>query len=148
MYNTNAEEADMRIWRHAYQSKATKILIYSPDTDVYNIGMSLTSITSHQDCIVQINLPHTREQKFINLTNLLKALDNDPDLAGIPRKLLANIFQLFQGVTMYRSFLGWARQHSWMPSISTQHLLLVAKKTVIWVITVGRERLGRAFMHS
>ena len=96
MYNTNAEEADMRIWRHAYQSKATKILIYSPDTDVYNIGMSLTSITSHQDCIVQINLPHTREQKFISLTNLLKALDNDPDLAGIPRKLLANIFQVFR----------------------------------------------------
>ena len=45
MYNTNAEEADMRIWRHANQSKATKVLIYSPDT---NTGMSLTSIISHQ----------------------------------------------------------------------------------------------------
>ena len=41
----------MRIWHHAYQSKATKILIYSPDTDVYSIGLPL-----HQDCIIQINV--------------------------------------------------------------------------------------------
>ena len=55
IYQTNAEEADMRIWRHAYQSKATRMLIYSPDTDVYNIGLPLTCISSHEECIVQIN---------------------------------------------------------------------------------------------
>lgn len=54
MYSTNAKEADLRIWRHAYQTRATRILVYSPDTDVYNIGLPLTSITNHQECIVQI----------------------------------------------------------------------------------------------
>ena len=40
-YHTSAEEADNRIWRHATQSWATKRLIYSPDTDTYNIGLGL-----------------------------------------------------------------------------------------------------------
>lgn len=50
---------------------------------------------------------------------LQKALDNDPDLAGIPREALANIFQvlsLFQGATiaMYLSsvFMNAFYQHS------------------------------------
>ena len=31
-YQSNAEEADARIWRHAKQSTTNVILIYSPDT--------------------------------------------------------------------------------------------------------------------
>ena len=45
-YYSTAEEADSRIWRHAMQSQATDILIYSPDTDVYNIGLSFLEPTS------------------------------------------------------------------------------------------------------
>ena len=33
-YQSNAEEADNRMWRHAIQSPNNDILIYSPDTDV------------------------------------------------------------------------------------------------------------------
>jgi hypothetical protein len=84
----------MRIWRHAYQSKANKILIYSPDTDVYNIGLPLTCITSHVECIVQINLPHSTEQRFVSITNLQTALDNDPDLASIDRERLPSTLQM------------------------------------------------------
>ena len=47
-YCSNAEEADNRMWRHATQSPASDILIYSPNTDVYNIGLHLVKLTKHQ----------------------------------------------------------------------------------------------------
>ena len=40
-YRSTAEEADNCIWRHATQCSGNKVLIYSPDTDVYNIGLAL-----------------------------------------------------------------------------------------------------------
>ena len=57
-YNSNAKEADNRIWRHAVQSQATRILIYSPDTDTYNIGLSLIKDTT-KEYILQINVLHS-----------------------------------------------------------------------------------------
>lgn len=78
----------MRIWRHACQTKASRILIYSPDTDVYNIGLAMTSITTYGEFIIQLNLPHSHEQRFLSLNNLQTALLNDPDLASIPRERL------------------------------------------------------------
>ena len=56
-FKTDAEEADMQIWRHATDTSLSRVLIYSPDTDVYNIGLALTKPTS--EFIVQINVPHT-----------------------------------------------------------------------------------------
>ncbi len=41
-YFTNATEVDQRIWRHATNSDATSVLIYSPDTDVYTIGLNIS----------------------------------------------------------------------------------------------------------
>lgn len=83
-YHTNAEEADCRIWRHATQSQATSILIYSPDTDVYNIGLGLLSL-SDKEYIIQLNVPHSAQKRYIHLNNLLTALKNDPDIASLPR---------------------------------------------------------------
>ena len=80
--------------RHPCQSNANRIMIYSPDTDVYNIGLPLTCITSLGECIVQINLPHSSEQQFPSLNNLQLALDNDPDLASITRERLLTTHQM------------------------------------------------------
>ena len=55
MNQSNALEADMRVWRHTLQTKRQRILIYSPDTDVYNIGLTLVQPSSQH--LVQINLP-------------------------------------------------------------------------------------------
>ena len=55
------------------------------------------TLSSHQQCIVQINLPHSSEQKFINMQ---RALDNDPDLASIPRENLFLTFQLLSIVSV------------------------------------------------
>ena len=91
-YNTNAEEADMRIWRHVQLTSACKILVYSPDTDVYNIGLPILQSTT--ECIVQLNLPHSQDLKYLHLNNLIEALEGDPDLASLPRDKLRIVMQM------------------------------------------------------
>ena len=38
-YFTNMDEADMRIWLHCVHTSGQRVLIFSPDTDVYHIGL-------------------------------------------------------------------------------------------------------------
>jgi len=86
-YHSNAEEADNRIWRHVTQSWATNILIYSPDTDVYNIGIGigLTSPTLKQ-YIIQVNVLHSADRKEMPASQ-------QNDLASLPRENLGVILQ-------------------------------------------------------
>ena len=37
----DAEESDIRVWLHVLHSSGHKKLLYSPDTDVYHIGLTL-----------------------------------------------------------------------------------------------------------
>lgn len=56
---SNAEEADKRIWRHATQTSAQCILVYSPHTDVYNIGLPIIQERwLSTECIVLLNTFH------------------------------------------------------------------------------------------
>ena len=92
-YYSTAEEADSRIWRHAIQSQASNILIYSPDTDVYNIGLSFLNQHRTTTYVIQLNIPHADEQKYINLNNLKTALSKDMDLSNLPQDELCLILQ-------------------------------------------------------
>ncbi len=74
------------------QTTATTILVYSPDTDVYNIG--LTTLNENKEVIVQVNVPQSTKEIYINLNKLISALQNDPDLATITRENLPKIFQM------------------------------------------------------
>ena len=78
------------IWRHALQTHWKRILIYSPDTDVYNIG--LTMLKPGCQYIVQINLPH-HQARYVNLNMLLKSFQADPDLASLQQNKLTSIMQ-------------------------------------------------------
>ena len=91
-YQSNAEEADNRMWRHAIQSPNNDILIYSPDTDVYNIGLHLVTQPS-KNYIIQLNIPHSLEKKYVNLKNLNMAFTRDPDLSTLPTESLGAIMQ-------------------------------------------------------
>ncbi len=93
-YSSNSREADMRIWRHVYQTEGTHIMIYSPDTDVYNIGLSLSTCLASKEIIVQLNLPHSPTCSYLHLNNLVCALERDPDLASLPRPTVNKIFQM------------------------------------------------------
>ena len=94
-YCSNAEEADNRMWRHATQSPASDVLIYSPDTDAYNIGLHLVNQTS-KNYIIQLNVPHALEKKDLNLKNLKMAFAHDPDLSILPRSYHANALYVYR----------------------------------------------------
>ena len=90
-FTSNAPEADMRVWRHALQTHYKHVLIYSPDTDVFNIGLTLLQ---HHDChyIIQINLPQY-PPRYISVNQLLHAFETDPDLASVQKNKLGSIMQ-------------------------------------------------------
>ena len=54
-YNTDGEESDIRIWRHVKQCEGEKILVYSPDTDVSNVGIGIYNEIG-KEVIVQVNV--------------------------------------------------------------------------------------------
>ena len=79
-YSSNSPEGDMRLWRHALQSNEQRVVIYSPNTDVYNIGLSLIHTHPDTDFILQLNVPYS-EEKYLSLNSLEKALRDDPDFS-------------------------------------------------------------------
>ena len=94
--SSNAKESDMRVWRHATLVSGTKVLVYSPDTDVYNIGTITARPT--QQYIVQINL--LREpSRFVDIHRLVEAYRYDPDLATLQQEKLPSIMLQLYAIT-------------------------------------------------
>lgn len=91
-YCSDAEETDTRIWLHARKTRYNRVLIVSPDTDVYMIGLALPSATA-KDIIVQVSTYNARELKYLHLSNLIKALQCDPDLGQLRMSDLPSILQ-------------------------------------------------------
>ena len=90
-YKSCAIEADMRIWRHVAVVRAQTVL---PDTDVYNIGLAVAHSCPQKEVIVQINVAHSRELRYVHIRNMLKALESDPDIARLPQSYIAAIFHM------------------------------------------------------
>ena len=89
---SNAEESDSRIWLHATKAEKRKILVQSPDTDVYHIGLPLTCISS-KEVVIQLSSVNSQEVKIINLSKFALTLKNDPDMVGISCELVPKIMQ-------------------------------------------------------
>ena len=51
---TNANEADQRVWLHCVHSCGTRKLIFSPDTDVYHVGLTVAPLIPRSEIFVQI----------------------------------------------------------------------------------------------
>lgn len=86
-YGSNAEEADNRMWRNATQSPGSRALLYSPDTDVYNIGLQLVNQPS-KNYILQLNVPYSSQKKYLNLN---MAFSHDPDFTTLLNENLGTI---------------------------------------------------------
>ena len=53
-YHSNAEEADTRVWLHVTHSAGNRKHIFSPDTDVYHIGLTNAFIASDDIIILLV----------------------------------------------------------------------------------------------
>ena len=91
-FSCNAEKTDTRLWLHARKSSYNRILILSPDTDIYHVGLPLKWVTQ-KEIMIQISAINSRQLKLLNLNGLIQALCNDPDQAHIDRALLPQVQQ-------------------------------------------------------
>lgn len=84
----------MRIWLHCIKSAGMRKLLYSPDTDVYHIGLPLLSQQYPQpDVFIQLQGRQKESQRYLHLKSFLEALLCDPDLAQVPQPQRASILQ-------------------------------------------------------
>ena len=67
------------------------MFIFSPDTDVYHVGMPL--ISSGKRVIIQLNKPSDKELKLLDLGQLLDNLKRDPGLVHIPDSSIPSTIQ-------------------------------------------------------
>ena len=91
----NAEETDTRqtLWLHVKHSAGLNKLILSPDTDVYHIGLPLVADTDLK-VLVKISQISSKQTRFIDIQALVHALENDPDLAALPRLSIPIIMEM------------------------------------------------------
>lgn len=130
-YACNAEETDTRIWLHLKQTTADKILVVSPDTDVYHIGLPLQSI-NRKEVIIQINPINSRELRLLHMNNLISALKNDPDLATIDSTIVPQVLQTIFVTSGcdYISFFSGIGKASFLRYFFNMHLLFLATENM------------------
>ena len=121
-YSCNAEEADTMIWLHATKTQCSNILVLSPDTDVYMIGLPLLC-TLNKHIIVQVSAIGSCDLKLLCTKSLIQALSDDPDLAYVQSLTHTSVLQtlfvatgcdyisFFSGIGK-ASFLKYFFQHS------------------------------------
>ena len=90
---SNADKADLRVWLHCIHSTGNQKLLFSPDTDVYHIGLTVVPLVPEGEIVVQLSRSLKEGSKFLSLHLLLEALYNDPDLHGIPLDLRPQVLQ-------------------------------------------------------
>ena len=127
---TDADKADLRVWLHCKHSCGVNKLIFSPDTDVYHIGLPL--MQSFEEChiIIQLN-KHTHDKAcYLDMNNLIAAMENDPDLSQIPPHLRPQVLQTIYICTGcdYTSFFNGIGKVSFLSTIF-QHATFIAAHT-------------------
>ena len=90
---SNADEGDLRVWLHCIHSAGTQKLLFSPDTDVYHIGLTILPLLPRANITVQLTQSYNEGSKFLLLHQLHDALLNDPDLHGIHPELRLQALQ-------------------------------------------------------
>ena len=69
------EEADTRVWLHATITPAETVIIYSPDTDVFFIGLPMMPSLNKKIFVQFTDSPY--EISFLCMNRLADLIEND-----------------------------------------------------------------------
>ncbi|CAC5415362.1 unnamed protein product [Mytilus coruscus] len=82
--NSNHEEGDTRVWLHAKQSKSQRIIIYSPDTDQFFVGLPF--IDSIYDKTIYLQLKDSCfDHQYVDMRMFSLQMSNDMCLKGLSK---------------------------------------------------------------
>jgi hypothetical protein len=76
------EEGDSRVWVHAAATGCSTVIIYSPDTDTYFVGLPLVESLTDKTIYVQLK-DAAYEKLYINMNLLVQLMKNDLLLQGV-----------------------------------------------------------------
>ena len=105
----NHEEADTRVWLHANASAVNIVVIYSPDTDIYFIGLP---ILKDIDKTIYVQLKDSPYEKiYLNMNKLVPSLNNDICFQGISDiEKCVQILFIFSGCDYISYFKGYGKK--------------------------------------
>jgi hypothetical protein len=106
----NHEEGDSLVWLLAAESAGSKILIYSPDNDTYNIGLPLAWIYPNKLFTIQLK-SHNYESQFLSLKQLVATIRPHSNLKEIESlELLLTLQSLF--ICTGCDYISYFKHHS------------------------------------
>lgn len=83
--------------------KANVVLIYSPDTDIYNVGLGLLHVCTSKQFSIQLNVLKSAELRYLHFDS---ALQNDPDLASLLWQRIVPTLQLYLHAPKYKKCMA------------------------------------------
>ena len=93
-YFCNHEEADTRVWFHAYITQCKTVAVYSPDRDVFNVGLPLIQQMPGKYLFVHLRAKYG-DDLYLNLTDLGRAFSTDLGLQISSCNILKALQMLF-----------------------------------------------------
>ena len=130
-------------WRHVFQTEGSKVHIYSPDTDIYDIVLPLLlSSIPNKQVMVQLNVPHSPILcSYLHLSKLTNALELDLDIAILPRNSVSKIFQILFicYVCDYISFFHGHGKAAFKNTFFSMHSLLLESVQMVCYPTLVKK---------
>ncbi|CAC5419098.1 unnamed protein product [Mytilus coruscus] len=104
------EEADTRVWLHASVTTADQVIIYSPDTDVFFIGLPLVPNLTKTVYVQLRDSPYNNS--FLSMDKLVKCITlNDSLLQGIDSILICmQLLFIYSGCDFVSYFRGCGKK--------------------------------------
>ncbi len=134
--HANRQEADTLIWYHVIKSPLRNVLVVSPDTDVYMIGLPIVESDIDQKFIlVQLSMVG---DSFLNINDLISSLHRDPELAYIPKAQRSKCLQILYMVSGCDYLLFWV-DHGKVHFLNT--LILYVRYIILVICHIPQYRI-------